>query len=196
MKALLAHSGVYSLFQRVIGARKFRKTLAEKYASKKGARVLDIGCGTGEILEYLPDADYTGFDINPDYVRRASEKYSRARFECRNILETNTLSHDWFDVALAIGLLHHLSDEEALSLFKLCKSVLREGGRLVTYDGCFEEGQSPVARFLLKRDRGAHVRTREAYLRLASQVFSSVRTDLSHDELRIPFTLLTMEMCK
>ena len=46
--------------------------------------------------------------------------------------------------------------------------------------------------WLLARDRGKFVRTREDYLRLASAHFVKVETHLRHDLLRLPYTHLTM----
>ncbi len=42
---------------------------------------------------------------------------------------------------------------------RLARAALRPGGRLVTADGCYLDGQSRIARLLLKMDRGRHVRT-------------------------------------
>ena len=62
----------------------------------------------------------------------------------------------------------------------------------MTIDPCFAPGQSPVARWLLRRDRGRFVRTRPAYLALAREAYPSVESDLRHDLLRIPYTHLVM----
>jgi len=33
-------------------------------------RVLDIGCGPGNILKLMPDTEYVGFDLNPHYIEQ------------------------------------------------------------------------------------------------------------------------------
>ena len=73
-----------------------------------------------------------------------------------------------FSLVMATGVLHHLDDERAARLYELARRALRPNGRLITYDGCFVPEQSKTARWLLSHDRGKFVRTREAYLRLAS----------------------------
>jgi SAM-dependent methyltransferase len=94
---------------------------------------------------------------------------------------------------IAHGVLHHLDDDQARTLFRVARRALKPGGRLVTYDGCFTPDQSAAARFVVSLDRGRHVRTREAYERLARGEFSEVRTFVRHDLVRIPYTHLIME---
>ena len=54
-------------------------------------------------------------------------------------------------IVLAIGVVHHLDDAEAVKLFQLAHAALKSGGRLVTMDGCYVPKQSRVARHLLAR---------------------------------------------
>ena len=99
-------------------------------------------------------------------------------------------------MVLAVGVLHHLDDSESISLLKLAYTALKEGGRLVTYDGCYVEGQSKMAQFIISQDRGRYIRKKGEYYNLACQVFKNVKQDLRHDLLRIPYTHLIMECCK
>ena len=41
----------------------------------KPRNILDIGCGTGKILESLPAVDYYGYDISKKYINYAKKKY-------------------------------------------------------------------------------------------------------------------------
>jgi len=97
-----------------------------------------------------------------------------------------------FDVVIAIGVLHHLDDGEARTLFSGAAKVMKPGGRLVTLDGTFEACQSPVARLLLKMDRGNFVRKTEDYILLAREHFLEVEPVVVHDLLSIPYTHLIM----
>jgi cyclopropane fatty-acyl-phospholipid synthase-like methyltransferase len=98
-----------------------------------------------------------------------------------------------FDVVLALGIIHHLDDAEAGQLFQIAYGALKEGGKLVTFDGVYANGQSTAARWLLARDRGEYVRSEREYVAIASQVFSKVRPSVRHDLLRIPYTHLILE---
>ncbi len=69
--------------------------LFERYRLPRDARVLDAGCGTGEISARLadmyPDASVLGVDIIDDHLRRARARCARfgdrVRFEHRSIFE-------------------------------------------------------------------------------------------------------------
>ena len=63
---------------------------------------------------------------------------------------------------------------------------------MVTLDGCYIQGQSRIARALLRRDRGKFIRDLSAYLKLADAHFNDVRSDVRHDLLSFPYTLLIM----
>jgi SAM-dependent methyltransferase len=70
------------------------------------AKVLDFGCGTGHLLEFMRrecghHGDYVGYDITRSMVDTAAAKYPDARFEHRNIL-ADGLPED-FDVTLVTG---------------------------------------------------------------------------------------------
>ncbi|RKZ72106.1 MAG: hypothetical protein DRQ57_17815, partial [Gammaproteobacteria bacterium] len=49
--------------------------------------------------------------------------------------------------------MHHLDDAETLQLFKIAHAALKNGGRLITMDGVFMEKQSPIARWIISKDR-------------------------------------------
>ncbi len=93
-----------------------------------------------------------------------------------------------YDRVLAKSVLHHVDDEVATELFRLSRRVLDAGGRLVTSDACFQPKQSPIARLIISRDRGRHVRTPESYEAIARTVFDDVTVHVRHDMLRVPYT--------
>jgi trans-aconitate methyltransferase len=68
-------------------------------------RVLDVGCGLGDLYEYLRaqriPVDYTGYDLLPDMVERARQRYPQGRFEVRDVLQG--LGTERFDYILSSG---------------------------------------------------------------------------------------------
>jgi len=194
MKGLLEHPRIYSLFRRLVGRDSARSVYAREHLRlQPEQRVLDLGCGPGDILQFLPAVDYVGYDINPAYIERARRRFGhRGEFHCSAVTEDLPIAQR-FDLVIAHGVLHHLDDVAAGSLFRIARRALRPGGRLVTFDGCFVEGQSALARLFLSLDRGRHVRSRDAYERLARAEFDPVRSFVRHDLIRIPYTHLIME---
>ena len=195
LSQILGFPAGYRLFRWTVGGDFSTKTyLAEFVRPVAGEKVLDIGCGPGDILNYLPAVNYTGLDISPEYINAAEKRFgSKGRFCCGDVgLATIEGEHGTFDLVMAIGVVHHLDDAQAAKLFELARRALRPTGRLVTYDGCYVPQQSGIARWLLSKDRGKFVRPREEYLRLAAAHFSKVEPHLRNDLLRIPYTHLIM----
>jgi SAM-dependent methyltransferase len=63
---LLGKSSVYSLGMWALGADHARRVHISKYIQPKvGERILDVGCGPADVLEYLPSVSVTGVDFEP-----------------------------------------------------------------------------------------------------------------------------------
>lgn len=196
MKALLSLPLAYRTFRHVIGGQDLNRTLVSRYVRPKSQeRVLDIGCGPASVLEFLPsDVSYVGFDPSPGYIAAAKSQYgNRGAFFAGYVTAESLGTLGQFDTVLSVGVLHHLDDDAARDLCKVACLALRPGGRFVTIDGCYVNGQSPIARFLLNQDRGRHVRSEAEYRALAQSQFSMVTTHVRDDLLRMPYTHLIME---
>jgi SAM-dependent methyltransferase len=167
---------------------------AERYVrAQPGQRVLDIGCGTGILLGYLPAVEYVGFDPSDDYITSAQARPVRgARFFVGDVNDIDPASLGRFDVVVALGVLHHLDDTAAARLFDIAATVL-DDGRLVTIDPCYSPNQSRLSRAVVARDRGGAVRTVDAYRALAARRFADVQTHEHHDLLTIPYSHVVLE---
>jgi SAM-dependent methyltransferase len=184
----------YQMWGSVVGSDVYRKTLAREHIrARPSDRILDVGCGPGSMVPYLPRSEYVGFDANPDYIQQAQRRFPEAHFTCDRVNEYNLPQSEYFDIVIALGILHHLDDQEAVQLFRMARRTLKPQGRLITLDGVWVAGQSRFARFLLSRDRGRFVRRAEQYVALASTSFSTVNSTVRHDMLRIPYSHLILE---
>jgi cyclopropane fatty-acyl-phospholipid synthase-like methyltransferase len=184
----------YQMWGSIIGSAEYRRTLVKEHIRpRQNDRVLDIGCGPGSMVPYMPTSEYIGFDANADYIRRAQRRFPEARFVCERVREHNLPQSEYFDIVVALGIVHHLDDAEAVQLFRMARHALKPEGRLITLDGVWVHNQSRFAKFLLGRDRGCFVRQEDAYLELASKAFSTVKATVRHDMLRIPYTHLILE---
>ncbi len=189
MIPLLRFASVYRAFGCAIGGQ-FRDLYVQQYVRPApGDRILDIGCGPGDILDHLPEVDYLGIDIEPGYIDAARSRFAgRGEFRCESATQTVLREPGSFDLVMANGLLHHLNDEEAQAVLELARDALEPTGKLVALDGGFVTRQSALERLLLRMDRGRFVRSPEEYVRLASRSFRDVISEVRHDLLRLPYT--------
>ena len=194
VRKVLSVPWVYELAQRLLGAHAFRKSFVEQFFSPYNVdSVLDIGCGPAEILSYLPDVEYHGFDISSEYINQARDSFGdRGVFYDKELDEDDIDAMPEFDVVLMIGVLHHLDDEVAKNILSLARRALKDGGRLLTIDPVFAPGQNPIARYLVSKDRGQNVRVEEEYRRLVDGCFSQCSVEIKHRRW-IPYTHCIME---
>lgn len=195
VRAILSVPWIYNLWVRLVGrGRGSRKLVTEFIRPQSGESVFDIGCGTGAMLKSLPeDVSYTGFDLSEEYIKEARATYGdRGTFIHAAVGEKPDLGEGCFDVAIAVGVLHHLDDPEAAALFELAAGALKPDGRLVTIDPTYDDGQSKLARWLVSRDRGQNVRTREEYEGLIPGEFGRCEVKVLYDMIRIPYTHCVM----
>lgn len=192
VRAALSLAPVYRLAQNAVGADRFRSALTQEYLRVvPGDRILDLGCGTADILDHLPTTDYIGFDPSERYVTDARSRFGdRGRF-VTSLDDATELQVDR-TLAIAIGVLHHVDDRSAASMIELAASSLEPGGRMVTVDPTIVDGQHWAAKFLASQDRGQHVRSPEGTAELFS-AFDLVKVSVRHDLLRMPYSHVIVE---
>lgn len=139
---------------------------------RSGDRVFDIGCGPGALLRCLPETtSYIGFDRNEAYIKRARRMHgARGGFICDDVGNSAGYALAPADIAVAIGIVHHLDDNLASNMLRATAKALKPGGRLITVDPCFHSEQSAIQRFVVSNDRGLHVRPYDRCVELAGNL--------------------------
>jgi len=98
-----------------------------------GARVADLGCGSGVFTNLLQQAGYrsTGLDLSPKLIGIARAKFPAVEFQEGDV-EHLPFASASLDGVLLSGIVHHLPDCSrcAAEVFR----VLRPGGRFVAFD--------------------------------------------------------------
>ncbi len=183
----------YIYVQRMFGAHRHRKKCVDLLKPLENERVLDIGCGPAYVLDFMPKVEYVGYDTNEAQIRYARKKYGpNCEFYAEAFTSCCAKKHKPFDAVLLLGLLHHLSDVEALGLLDVLFDVLKPNGRIVSLDPCFTNDQSTISRFIGKNDRGNFVRYKEQYINLIGNRFGKVDAQVHHNVGRLPSTELFM----
>ncbi len=193
LRRVLEAPAIYQLFQRMGGFFRLRRiALRDHLQITPGSRVFDIGCGPGHIIEYLPkEIEYHGFDTDKPYIDFANRHFGHlGHFHCVTFDETAKDKYGPADVVTLNALLHHLNDEEATYLLSAIRACLKPGGVLFTLDGCFREGQSPIARWIHANDRGKFVRTEAGYRALLTRVFPDLEVHVREDISVVPQTII------
>lgn len=196
--ALLRHPGVYDALQTLIRpAASYRQFVERHVRPAPGMRVLDVGCGTGAILAYLPDVDYLGIDVNAHYVQCAKRRFGeRGTFLISDGAEPLVAADESIDLVLALGVLHHLTDATAANIIREAARVLVPGGRFVTHDPVRADTGTFAARLFVRLDRGKHTRTAAHLLALLAGEFDKTESFLTDESLRIPFQEVILESVK
>jgi cyclopropane fatty-acyl-phospholipid synthase-like methyltransferase len=199
LHAILSYPLAYKYFQRFSGVEAaFRKYVNYIIKPDTNARILDIGCGEGYILNFLPlGVTYVGYDMSPAYIDYARKKFkNRGKFINERVSEMALKDNEPFDIVLATGLLHHLNDTEGQELFKIGYNCLKSDGLMFTYDNAYYNGQSAIARYISSKDRGQHVRFPEQYHKIASSAFEDIEVMVRNDMIWVPQTVCILKCRK
>lgn len=192
MKRLLKHPALHHAKGMVIGEDACRRKVVEKYLRPKaGQALLDIGCGTGGMVPYVPEVMYTGVEQSGAYVAYAQAKYPQAHFIKGDALQVALDGK--FDLCLLWGVLHHLNDEDAARLLRRVPGWLTEQGRVLVVEPCRVPGKNLVSQWMIHRDCGHYVRDMAENMTLLQGVFPFVKSALRQDLLRVPYSFAILE---
>ena len=199
IRNILSFAWVYQLYQNLVGATNYDKLLASDYIKyKPGQKILDIGCGSSDILKLFPvDVDYLGIDISPKYIEKAKKDFPKQNFICSDFCsDLNEVPNESFHLVMAIGVIHHLNDEQAAKLHDFAFRKLMPNGRLITLDGVYTKNQSKAELFFLRNDRGKFVRHENEYIKFPTGSFKKTNHAILTQVMRIPYSLIIMESQK
>ncbi len=119
--------------------------MASVLALPAGARIIDVGCGSGWLSEYFARLGYdvTGIDISDELIEMARDRVARVPYKvdhetfvrCRFLtrdIESAPLAEK-FDAVVCYDSLHHFEDER--TVFRNLSAMLNVGGLLFILEG-------------------------------------------------------------
>lgn len=124
--------------------------LAERLAG--GARVLDVGCGTGaaiiQLAERFPGVRCVGVDIEPHSVALAQREIAARglgdRVEAR-VAGAERLAEDAaYDIATSFLVIHEIAPQDKAAAFAAVARALRPGGAFVIFDEVYPESDAAL----------------------------------------------------
>lgn len=196
IRNILQNPFIYKYYQKFIGDSRFRKYYANEFLKiATNNNILDIGCGCGNMIPYInAKINYLGIDLNENYIRDAKNSYKSKNylFINENILNIGSLDTK-FDVIMLNGVLISLNNEEADILLNFISGHLAQGGRLVLYDGIYEENLTAFEKFIIKHERGTNLRSRDDYSDLLKPYFNKISMTYRKDLYLIPYPMIICE---
>jgi demethylmenaquinone methyltransferase/2-methoxy-6-polyprenyl-1,4-benzoquinol methylase/phosphoethanolamine N-methyltransferase len=120
----------------------FRKRTIELAVIEEGQRVLDVGCGTGNLtmaalVRVGAEGDARGIDGAPEMIREAERKAAAAGLDVRyevGLIEKLPFPENYFDVVLSSLMLHHLPRDLKRQGVAEVARVLKPAGRFLAVD--------------------------------------------------------------
>ena len=133
--------------------------LALRYGNpSKGDRVLDIGCGRGELIYYCAKrgAKALGIDYSKDAIDIAKETIKMLPEDLRRLAGAEVgdpVTYDFkeeYDVVFMIEIAEHMYDWQLKEAFRKINRILKPGGRLViaTPNYYYERYLSPLKQII------------------------------------------------
>ena len=119
-------------------AEEFYPLTARYLPMSPGAKILDLGCGTGlELGEYFvlnPRARVTGIDLAAGMLRALQKKFPDRDLNliCGSYFDVPF--GDGFDGAVSVESLHHFTKEEKIPLYRKLHDALKPGAAFILTD--------------------------------------------------------------
>lgn len=167
IERVLAVPLFFELQQRFCNTYQEVRAEFDEHLSPGGLDILDVGCSTGTCSGQIIDLERNrllGVDIEPAYVARAAAVYPGGNWiamDARNM----GLRDSSIDVAMFVGVLHHMSDDLIRDCVRDIRRVLRPGGVMLVAEPVFTPGKW-LSNALLHLDRGKYIRDADGYLDL------------------------------
>ena len=121
--------------------------ILELLRPEKGERILDVGCGTGQLTRRIADsgAEVTGLDSSPDMIGQARQNYPGLRFILADAASMQFAQN--FDAIFSNAALHWMLDAQQVA--RAMARALRPNGRLTAELG----GKGNIAHIEAALDR-------------------------------------------
>ena len=127
----------------------------------QGERILDLGCGTGVLIQRLlqvsPEIEIVGIDTSAEMLEIAKQKLPESVELKLGSADNLPFVSNYFDIVVSTSAFHFFRDPS--QALQEAKRVLKPNGRLVITDWCYDYLTCKACDFFLRCFNPAHFRT-------------------------------------
>lgn len=124
------HNQIYHLEESYWWYKSRRNLIKELLPKRKSLKILDIGCGTGKLMEELqPYGQIYGLDASPKAVDFCHRRHLHRVYQATFPKIHRSINQHRFDVIICLDVLEHIRDDR-LAL-QTINRLLRPRGRLI-----------------------------------------------------------------
>jgi len=121
--------------KRISPAKRFKRDIIEK--ALKGlpynSKVVEIGCGLGDIIGFLKYQYRFGYDVSDNALMKAEQMFPEVSFFRTDANETLPDILERYDAVILPDIIEHLENDE--TILNESYRILKKGGRLVLITG-------------------------------------------------------------
>lgn len=147
-----------------------------------GGKILDVGCGNGNLFTYLPDGKYElfGVDFSKNMIVEAKKNCQNATFSVADA-EKLPFGDDTFDIIVCNASFHHYIRPN--TVLKEMHRVLKDGGKVLIGDPYMSSVVRPVVNAVIKFSNSGdyHIygmdEMKELFIKNGLTPVSSLKTD-------------------
>ena len=192
---ILTWQPAYDAYQSMVGGVSYRNRFISKMFKEFGMNsVVDLGCGTGAILNIFEDIEkYVGLDISDNYLEKAKRVAEEKSFDCRfkNVVIgqsgwSSVLSAEKNTTGIALGLYHHLPELNLRNLLSEFFDLYGSTAHMISVDPVIEVTSKPIARWFAENDRGEYVRSANKMKDIVKSLGLRIEFEVKTREFRIP----------
>lgn len=186
----LQNQVAYDSYQLCVGGVRYRNRLINQLSLDGKSNFVDLGCGTGVISTLLPsDINYFGIDQSQKYLKKASLRKPDGKFSHSDVCDpkwVDDLNISKNTVVSALGLFHHLSNEQIEQLLLNLKRFLTSEDTIFSVDPTITSKTSSVARWFANNDRGNFVRPPELLEAILNASGFKTQISVKSKQFRVP----------
>lgn len=151
---------LYEKIRILLNGNLYKDVILRELKPQPTEAVLDVGCGTGYYSQVVK-GKYIGVDINPYLINYANHIYSgtNKKFyasDLQTLIKLKIIKHA--DKAFIINVLHHLKDQEVISLLTSLKKITKKKIIIVDTD---KGGANWFQRIFYLFDDGHYIRSQQ-----------------------------------